>query len=139
MSAPSERPSVTPLPTSKLVPGWWPIAATTSRRGSTPARRSGSADSRRRGLGRSTGSAAAAPPPARERSFIALRAIHSRNRYRTARKPNLSATARGSSTAGPIELVGQIGDADRDAGAPAELRVADAPAVDLHPVRGAEV
>ena len=80
ISALSERPIVAPSPTSKFDPGSWPIAATTSSRGSTPARRSGSADSRRRGLGGSTGSAAASPEPAPARSFIALRATQSRNR-----------------------------------------------------------
>src|SRR5919204_190249 len=37
MSAPSPRPRVAPPPTSKADPGWWPIAATTSRRGRAPA------------------------------------------------------------------------------------------------------
>src|SRR5215217_1127241 len=41
MSAPSERPKVAPSPTSNVVPGSSPIAAITSRRGETPARRSG--------------------------------------------------------------------------------------------------
>src|SRR5918996_4026927 len=139
MSAPSERPSVAPAPTSKLVPGLWPIAATTSSRGSTPARRLGSADSRRRGPGGSAGSAAAAPPPVRDRSFIALRVIHSRNRKRTARKPKFSGTARGSSMPASVELEGEVGDADRDAVAGVELGMADTPAVDLHAVGGPEV
>src|ERR687891_2303469 len=138
MSAASERPSIAPVPTSKLVPGWWPIAATTSSRGSTPARRLGRADSRRRGPGGWAGSAAAAPA-VRERSFIALRVIQSRNRKRTARKPNLSATARGSSMPASVELEGEIGDADRDAVAGVELGMADTPAVDLHAVGGPEV
>src|ERR687891_523704 len=115
------------------------MAATTSRRGSTPARRSGPADSRRRGPGASTGSAAAAPPPVRDRSFIALRVTQSRNRKRTARKPNLRATARGSSIPASVELEGEVGDADRDAVAGVQLGVAHTAAVDLHSVRGAEV
>src|SRR5918999_2295418 len=138
MSAASERPSIAPFPTSKLVPGWWPIAATTSSRGSTPARRLGRADSRRRGPGGWAGSAAAAPA-VRERSFIALRVIQSRNRKRTARKPNLSATARGSSIPASVELEGEVGDADRDPVAGVQLGVAHTAAVDLHSVRGPEV
>src|SRR5919106_1808804 len=120
MSAASERPSIAPFPTSKLVPGLWPIAATTSSRGSTPARRLGRADSRRRGPGGWAGSAAAAPA-VRERSFIALRVIQSRNRKRTARKPNLSATARGSSTPASVELEGEVGDAELEAVVRVEL------------------
>ena len=63
MSAPSERPKVAPSPTSNVVPGSWPMAATTCSRGDTPERRSRSTRSRRAGPGASTGSAAAAVPP----------------------------------------------------------------------------
>src|SRR5688500_2188256 len=70
---------------------------------------------------------------------MAERAIHSRNRYSTARKPNLSATATGSSSMSvQVEAEGRGAELDRVAGLE-RLRAGDAPAVDLHAVGRAEV
>src|SRR6188472_3049847 len=83
--------------------------------------------------------AAGALPAPRLRSFMAERAIHSRNRYSTARKPNLSATATGSS-AMSVFVEADRGRAELDRVAGLErLRSLDAAAVDLHAVGRAEI
>src|SRR6266566_2907662 len=91
-----------------------PIVATTSRRGWTPARRSGPA---RRRCSRPPGAGPSATMLAsswRVRSRRALRATHNRNRYSTIRKPNFSATATGSVVILLLLLEGQSGEAQRD-------------------------
>src|SRR5688572_1549415 len=84
------------------------------------------------------GAAAAVEP--RRRSLSAERAIQNRNRYSTARKPNLSATATGSSATFLLQLERDAGGAelDRVAG-PERLRALDPAPVDLDAVGGAEV
>ena len=82
MSEPSVRPIVAPSARSKAVPGSSPIAATTSRRGWTPAPRSGPWRLRR---GTATGAAAGASATTLAsscslRSRIELRATQSRKR-----------------------------------------------------------
>src|SRR5918997_3227861 len=76
-----------------------------------------------------------ASPALRRRSFSADRAIQSRNRYRTARKPNFSATATGSSIVGVLlQLEGRAGRAQLDLVAGLDRLGAvgvDATAVDL--------
>src|SRR3954451_18094082 len=85
-------------------------------------------------------SGAALSPPLPRRSRSALRATQSRNRYSTAMKPNLRATATGSSSMGSACFEGDLGQAELDGVAVAQgLRVADALAVDLDAVGGPEV
>src|SRR5687768_6856265 len=84
------------------------------------------------------GAAAAVEP--RRRSLSAERAIQNRNRYSTARKPNLSATATGSSATLLLQLERDAGGAELDRVAGAQrLRALDSVAVDLDPVGRAEV
>src|SRR2546430_7431423 len=116
------------------------MAATTSSRGCTAGRSAAP-------LPRLRASGCSGPSPRaesmtseRERSRCALRATQSRNRYSTARKPNLSATASGSSTWDfLVQLESQLGQTQRDAITGLEGRLVDAPTVDLDPVRGPEV
>src|SRR4051812_2539753 len=115
------------------------MAATTSSRGCTPGR-SGAALPRFRPRGGSGPSSAEPTTAERERSRCALRATQSRNRYSTARKPNLSATASGSSTRDVlVQLESQLGQTQRDAVAGLEGRLVHPAAVDLDPVGGAKV
>src|SRR3954466_14408783 len=85
--------------------------------------------------------AAGAPSiESRRRSLSADRAIHSRNRYSTARKPNLSATATGSRAIALLQLERDAGGAELDRVAGLErLRALDPAAVDLHAVGGSEI
>src|ERR1700754_3405156 len=76
----------------------------------------------------------------RLRSFSAERATHSRNRYRTAKKPNFRPTAIGSSSTRLLQFEGHSGGPDLDHVAAFErLRPLDAAAVDLDPVGRAQV
>src|SRR4051794_39172346 len=155
-SAVGERPSVIPSFTSTLSPGSRPSAATTSSWGNTPLRRS---IERGRAVGPVSSASAVAWPP--ETSRKPLRAIHRRNSHRTARKPNLSMIAIGSSMGSPpaavrrcapytasrnernaahlFDLEVEFLEPHRDLVAGLEPMLGHAPAVHLHAVRRGEV
>src|SRR3954470_14086846 len=138
MSLFAERPRVAPpLPRSNTVPGSCPIAATTSRCGWTPDRRSGPA--RSRGRRTPVSSLTTAESSCVTRSRDELRATQSRNRYSTMRKANLSATATGSSVMSLLLLEREPREAERDLVPRLQHGVLHAPAVHLHAVRRSEI
>src|SRR4051812_3274030 len=140
ISAPSARPKVAPFVRSRSVPGSKPRAATTSRRGLAAGWSGAGFERRRPSRGSGPPSRTGSGVSPRVRSRCALRATQSRNRYSTARKPNLSATASGSSTLWPsVELERQLGHTQRDPVAGLEGGVVHPPAVHLDAVGGAQV
>src|ERR687898_3308135 len=132
-SASPERPIATPPNRSKRSPeSRPPPLTTTSHASDTPPPSSFESG------WKPVASGAGAVVP--RSSFSALRATQNRNRYRTARKPNLSATATGSDS---MRLLLDVEDEprrpERDLVAGREPRALHPAPVDLHAVRRVEV
>src|SRR3954471_13787338 len=145
ISAWSPRPITAPSPMSYSMPLVWPGARRTTSRASAASWETGASEARWSPVASAGGPAWAAAVAVRwsvrRRSRSALRQTQSRKRYRTARKPNWSATETGSSDTSlhleahvdrpDVEMVAG-GHRDRAAGS-------DRAAVDLDAVGGPEV